>query len=165
MLTFLKGFLKPPIFMNGNPFTLSPGIAQSRPFLKDSFSRLNRKISTSPLSTRIYFWRHDMLSSFSCRQGHSRHKTLKQCWRTVGPPSTTLDQRYTNIDSTSCAGKDSNLRDSIWRVLLATPAFDKVVLESCLSAWGSWNISSRGWIYGWSSCHDLWTIISLLNND
>ena len=31
----------------------------------------------------------------------SRHKTLNECWFTVGPPSTTLDQRQTNIHSTS----------------------------------------------------------------
>ena len=33
----------------------------------------------------------------------SRHKKLKQCWLTAGPPSTTLDQHSTDIDSTSCA--------------------------------------------------------------
>ena len=31
-----------------------------------------------------------------------RHKTLNQRWFYVGPLSTTLDQRWTNIDSTSC---------------------------------------------------------------
>ena len=32
----------------------------------------------------------------------SRHKTFIQRWFDVGPPSTTLHQRETNIDSTSC---------------------------------------------------------------
>ena len=32
----------------------------------------------------------------------SRHKTLIQCRFNGGPPSTTLDQRQTDIDSTSC---------------------------------------------------------------
>ena len=32
----------------------------------------------------------------------SRHKTLNQRCFNVGPPSTTLDQRQTNIDSTAC---------------------------------------------------------------
>ena len=32
----------------------------------------------------------------------SRHKTLNQCCFTVGPPSTTLDQRKGSIDSTFC---------------------------------------------------------------
>ena len=27
----------------------------------------------------------------------SRHNTLNQCWFNVGPPSTTLDQRYSTI--------------------------------------------------------------------
>ena len=34
-------------------------------------------------------------------QQPSRHTTLNQCWFNVGPPSTTLDQRLTNIGSTS----------------------------------------------------------------
>ena len=34
---------------------------------------------------------------------HSRQKTLNQCWFDVGPTSTTLDQRYTDIDSMFCA--------------------------------------------------------------
>ena len=32
----------------------------------------------------------------------SRHKTLNQRWLDAGPPSKTLDQRQTNIESTSC---------------------------------------------------------------
>ena len=32
----------------------------------------------------------------------SRRKTLNLCWFNVVPPSTTLDQRQTNSDSTSC---------------------------------------------------------------
>ena len=31
-----------------------------------------------------------------------RHKTLNQCWFNVGPASQTVDEHYTNIDSTSC---------------------------------------------------------------
>ena len=31
-----------------------------------------------------------------------RPNTLSQCWFSVGPPSTTMDQRLANIDSTSC---------------------------------------------------------------
>ena len=49
----------------------------------------------------------------------SRHNTLNQCWFNVGPPSTTLDQRETNIDSTSCVFWDRNI---VRRWLNAGPA-------------------------------------------
>ena len=32
----------------------------------------------------------------------SRHNTLNPCWFNFGPPSTTLDQCQTTIESTSC---------------------------------------------------------------
>ena len=63
----------------------------------------------------------------------SRHKTLSQRWFDVGPPSTTLDQRQTNIDSTPCvcwvACIYFSYIENIERVFLLQHLFEWVILR------------------------------------
>ena len=47
----------------------------------------------SKIAWYAYPWKH---------RHCSRQKTLNRCWVNIAPPSTTLDQRQTSIDSTSC---------------------------------------------------------------
>ena len=46
-------------------------------------------------------WRRPNAATTSSQRAASKHESLKKCRFNVGPPSTTLDQHWTNIDSTS----------------------------------------------------------------